>query len=189
MLRKAVNATIVITGESGMGRKGREAAGVDRTYRSSSVRQLSALVRNALPRGAEAHFRFAELSRRWTEVAGPVLAPITFPVRVEDGCLVIAATTQAVAHRTMLDGRRICERAERSFGIALRGVRPFVGRIRPPRREARMQTSRPVTIPGDRDAFLRYREAFRGRIAEPSVADALASLAATLAARKGLRRR
>ncbi len=155
-----------------------------RGYRKGNVCSLSSLVRNALPKGAEEHFRFAELRRRWPEVAGPVLAPLTVPVRIEDGCLVISATTQAVAHRTMLEGQRIRERLEKNFRIVIRGVRPFTGRIRPVRTNSAAQAPKPFTVRADDDLVRCYRETFRERIAEPAVADALATLAATLAARR-----
>jgi len=155
-----------------------------RGYRKGNACSLSSLVRNALPKGAEEHFRFAELRRRGPEVAGPVLAPITVPVRIEDGCLVISATTQAVAHRAMLEGQRIRERLEKNFHIVIRGVRPYTGRIRPVRTSSATQAPKPFTIRADETLVGRYREAFRERIAERTVADALASLAATLAARR-----
>lgn len=160
------------------------ASSLFRGYRKGNVCSLSSLVRNALPKGAEEHFRFTELRRSWAEVAGPVLAPLTAPVRIEDGCLVISATTQAVAHRTMLEGRRIRERLEKNFHIVIRGVRPYTGRIRPERTNPAEQTPKPFTIRADETLVRRYRETFRERIAERTVADALASLAATIAARR-----
>ena len=94
---------------------------------------VSAFLGKSLSPEAMAQVNLADLSKKWEQVVGPVLAKSSRPVSLEDRVLVVACQTSAVAHEILIRRDIIAQKARNGWGLAVEGARPSVRRVPLPR--------------------------------------------------------
>lgn len=145
---------------------------------------VSAFLGKSLSPEAMAQVNLADLSKKWEQVVGPVLAKSSRPVSLEDRVLVVACQSPAVAHEILIRRDIIAQKARNGWGLAVEGVRPSVRRVPLPRSAP---PKRPAIVPIEPrpEEVERAKERIGGRIGREDVESALARLMATFRRRFG----
>ena len=139
---------------------------------------VAAILRMALPKGAEEKLAIPGLRRKWESIVGPVLGKKTMPDDLEKGVLLVKAETSSSAKALSMRAASVARAASKTAGIPVSSIRVVVGRAAP-ETSAGMRTRRKPAriIPAKEDveqAFAGIKEKFSPE--KEQVAKRLASL-------------
>jgi len=139
---------------------------------------VAAILRMALPKGAEEKLAVPGLRKEWESIVGPVLGKKTMPDDLEKGVLLVKAETSSSAKALSMRAASVARAASKTAGIPVSSIRVVVGRTAP-EISAGMRTRRKPAriIPAKEDveqAFAGIKEKFSPE--KEQVAKRLASL-------------
>lgn len=113
---------------------------------------VAALLRMALPKGAEEKLALPEIRKKWEIIVGPILAKKTLPDDVDKGVLLVKAESPSAAKVLSMRGASVARAASKHTGLPITSIRVMVGKSSPlPTAPSRKISSRVVPRKEDVD--------------------------------------
>ena len=133
-------------------------------------------------------FTLARVCREWESLLGRALGSRTAPRRLEGRVLFVAAESPAAAQALQFERARLLRELKERFQLPLEELRVQVGSIRStPAPGAPRRRASPPPVPLSEEEVSRQEQAFREKVADPEIAQALARLAVACRRRFGPR--